>query len=223
MNELSPFIGVGLYTPLDAARLAEVSVRRVRGWVQGYRHDGVPAVIERQLPDVDGEAGLTYRDLIEVRFIQHFLRAGVSWVHIRQAAREAHGELLEGVRHLRFRTDRTTILADRLAEDGDRVARELVSRQYVLLDVLRESFLEEFDLEGEDLLRAWHPRSGQPNVRVDPERAFGRPIVEPGIPTRTLADALMAEGDDAERVARLYGTTPGLVREAAAFELTLTA
>lgn len=223
MNALPPLIGVGLYTPLEAAKLAEVSVRRVRGWVQGYRRDGAEPIIKRRLPDVDGDAALTYRDLIEVRFVQHFLRAGVSWPHIRQAAREAHGELLEGVQHLRFKTDRAKIFATRLAEDGDRKARELVSHQYVLLSVLEDSFLEEFELEGRDLLLAWQPRSQQPNVRVDPERAFGQPTVAPGIPTRTLADALLAEGGDAERVARLYGTTSALVREAVAFELTVAA
>lgn len=222
MNALSPFIGVGLYTPVEAAKLAEVSVRRVRGWVQGYRRNGADPVIKRRLPDIEGTPALTYRDLIEVRFIQHFLKAGVSWRHIRQAAREAHGELLEGVQHLRFRTDRSKIFADRLAANGDRAARELISGQYVLLDVLRGSFLSEFDLEGQDLLSTWRPRPQQPHVRLDPERAFGRPTVEPGIPTRILADALVAEGD-ADRVARLYGTTPDLVREAAAFELTLAA
>ena len=36
MDQISPYIGVGVYRAVDAARLAEVPAARVCGWVRGY-------------------------------------------------------------------------------------------------------------------------------------------------------------------------------------------
>jgi hypothetical protein len=44
-------------------------------------------VINRRLPDVEGKTALSFRELIEIRFVRHFLRAGVSWHALRRAAR----------------------------------------------------------------------------------------------------------------------------------------
>jgi hypothetical protein len=228
MNVAAPLIGAGIYTPADVARLAEVSAARVRGWITGYRRAatgkrGRP-IIRDDLPPIDGKLALSFSELIEVRFIRHFLRAGVSWPAIRRAADEAHRELLDhqGAR-LRFSTDGLTVFADQLASGGDRRSRDLVANQYVLLLILQDSIKQEFDLEAGDLIRAWHPRPETPGVLLDPARSFGRPIVEPGIPTQALATALEAEGGDAALVAALFGTTEALVRQAAAFEMNLAA
>ena len=228
MNALPDLIGLGLYSVPETARLAEVAPARVRGWVQGYRDGtGKPrraAVIGHALPDVDGKTALSFRELIEVRFIRHFLRAGVSWRNIRRAATEARPDLFGEVGHrLRFSTDGVTVFADTLARSGDRTALDLVARQYVMLHVLAGSIRSEFDLEAEDVIRAWHPRPATPLVLLDPRRSFGHPIVEPGLPTRALADALRAEGGDAGRVAALFGASEAAVRQAAAFEMTLAA
>jgi hypothetical protein len=171
---------------------------------------------------MEGKTALTFRDLLEVRFIRHFLRAAVSWRVIRQAAGEARRDFLDGDdRRLRYSTDGMTVFADAMAKNGDRRARDLVGNQYVLLHVLCKSIRSEFDLEGEDLIRAWRPRAQTRLVLLDPGRSFGRPIVADGIPTRALADALVAEHGNAARVAALYGTSEEAVRQAAAFELTL--
>jgi uncharacterized protein (DUF433 family) len=200
----------------------------LRGWVQGYTQGQGkprrPAVIDRRLPDLEGKAALSFRELIEVRFVRHFLRAGVSWRILRQAAREARQELLgdDGAR-LRFSTDGVTVFAEALANCGDRRARDLVANQYVLLLILEQSIRSEFDLDADNLIRAWTPRHETPLVVINPRRSFGHPIVEPGIPTATLADALIAEHGDAARVAALFDTTEEAVVQAAAFELTLAA
>jgi hypothetical protein len=228
VNTAPSLIGIGLYTVGEAARLAEVTPERVRRWVQlpgqGNSKPRRGALIAHTLPDLDGKVALSFRELIEVRFIRHFLRAGVSWRAIRLAAAEARHELLgEDDLRLRFSTDGVTVFAQALADDGDRRARDLVANQYVLLHILGQSIKAEFDLDASELIRAWHPRRETPLVLLDPRRSFGQPIVEPGVPTRTLADALAAERGDAARVAALFDTEESAVRQAAAFELTLAA
>ena len=228
MNAFPDLIGLGLYTIPEAARLAEVTPAQVRGWVHGYRDStGKPrraAVVGHLLPDAEGRTALSFRELVEVRFIRHFLRAGVSWRNIRRAAAEARRDLLSEAGHrLRFSTDGVTIFADSLARSGDRTALDLVANQYVMLHVLARSIRSEFDLEAEDVIRAWRPRPQTPLVLLDPRRSFGHPIVEPGVPTRALADALRAERGDAGRVAALFGTSEDAVRQAAAFEMTVAA
>jgi hypothetical protein len=89
--------------------------------------------------------------------------------------------------------------------------------------VLARSIQSEFDIDADDLIQAWHPRPETPLVLLDPRRSFGRPIVEPGILTRTLADALRAEGGNTGWVATLFGVPEEAVRQAAAFEVTLAA
>jgi hypothetical protein len=228
VNALPNLIGLGLYTIPQAARLAEVTPGQVRGWVHGYRESvGKPRrapVIGHALPDAEGKTALSFRELIEMRFVRHFLRAGVSWRNIRRAMAGARRELLhEAGQQLRFATDGMTIFANTLADDGDRTALDLVANQYVMLHVLAQSIRSEFDLEVEDVIRAWHPRAPTRLVLLDPRRSFGQPLVEPGIPTRALADALRAERGDAGRVAALFDTSEDAVRQAAAFEIAVAA
>jgi hypothetical protein len=228
VNAAPDLIGIGLYTVPEAARLTEVAAARVRGWVQGYhRGGGKPrrsGIVAHQLPELEGKTALSFQTLIEVRFVRHFLGAGVSWRAIRQAAGAARLELVGVTGHrLRFSTDGVTVFVDSLASGGDRQARDLVANQYVMLSILKQSIRSEFDLEGDDLIRAWHPRAATPLVLLDPRRSFGRPIVEPGVPTQTLADALRAERGDFARVAEMFGTSSDAVRQAAAFEMTLAA
>lgn len=228
MNVVRDFVGIGLYTVGDAARLTEVEPSRVRGWVQGY-HQGKgkrrrAAVVDHRLPDVEGKTALSFRELIEVRFIRHFLRAGVPWPVIRRTAAEARRELLGGDdARLRFSTDGVTIFADALARDGDRRARDLVANQYVMLRIMEPSIKNEFDLDADDMIRAWMPRQETRLVTVDPRHSFGRPLVPPGIPTATLNDALIAEHGRIDRVAALFATTEEAVRQAVAFEMMLAA
>ncbi|MGH7057792.1 MAG: hypothetical protein ACREFZ_07885 [Acetobacteraceae bacterium] len=229
MNTYSELLGIGLYTVGEAARLAEVSPARVRGWVRGYdkptTHKPRPAVVGHALPELDGKLTLTFRELIEVRFVRHFLQAGVSWRAIRRAATEARRDLLgSDARTLRFSTDGVTIFANTLAEGGDRKARDLVQNQYVLQLIIAQSIRPEFDIEASAVIRAWHPRrAAMPAVFLDPRRSFGRPLVEPGIPTRALASALAAESGDVAAVARIFDTSDEQVRAAALFEATVAA
>jgi uncharacterized protein (DUF433 family) len=68
----------------------------------------------------------------------------------------------------------------------------------------------------------WWPLGHRRMVVVDPQRAFGAPIVvNSGIPTATLALAAGREGSPRE-VTRWYPVTEREVRDAIAFERSLS-
>jgi uncharacterized protein (DUF433 family) len=89
-------------------------------------------------------------------------------------------------------------------------------RQYVFKRAIEQTF-KDLDIE-RDVVARWRPFQGKQSVVIDPGRAFGQPIMmEFGIPTSALADALEAEGS-LERVAALYEVPAIAVRDAVKFE-----
>ena len=88
---------------------------------------------------------------------------------------------------------------------------------YLSLDDLVDKGVE-FGPEG--IPTQWKPSPERfPNVVLDPHFSFGSPVVVPGfIPTATLYEAVLAEGDE-EAAAGWYGVDPSIVRQAVTFEL----
>lgn len=234
MNAISsPFVGVGVYPVSLAARLADVPARKASDWVRGYRRrhargeDGQPSRLPPKLPPRLPQTGsrllLSFADLIEMRFVRHFRRAGVTWGAIDKAlplVRDLFRTTPSG--DVVFKTDGVRLFADKLASDGDREALDLVSRNYVMADVLRQTFQEELSLDA-GAIRSWMPRAETRSVRIDPRVQFGQPIVGRGIPTSVLADDFRLRGGDAEKVARWFGVTSAEVLDAVRFEQSLKA
>ena len=73
------------------------------------------------------------------------------------------------------------------------------------------------------MIEAWRPRAQYPLVLVNPNRQFGEPIVEPGVPTAVLAEDLVRYAGDADRVARRYNVARQAVVGAHRFENDLRA
>jgi uncharacterized protein (DUF433 family) len=231
VDQISPYLGVGVYRIMDAARLAEVPAARVRGWVRGYSMRGAdgssgnrrPPLLGSRLPE-SPEPLVSFADLIELRFVAHFRKAGLRWSRISKAVpmlREVFSEALDG--DVVFESDGVKLFADALAKDGSRNALDLVEHNYVMLGVLRDSFKEELRLDGKGIVTLWHPRIELPDVLIDPNRQFGQPIVEPGIPTAVLAEDFRRRGGDVDQVGRRYEVTPAIVLQAVRFEQTLMA
>src|SRR5439155_24896048 len=92
MAEINPnFFNIGIYTVADAARLTGVSTGRIRRWLRGYhfrsrkkQYHSRP-LWHGQLEPIDNSLALGFLDLIEVRFVDSFRAAGVSWAMLRQA------------------------------------------------------------------------------------------------------------------------------------------
>jgi uncharacterized protein (DUF433 family) len=175
-----------------------------------------------QLPPLEGELAIGFLDLIEVRFVDAFLRRGVNWRTVRQA--EARGRELFGTTHpfatRNFRTDGRAIFAE-LGGAGGGAVLELASDQLLFAQVVSPYLLGlEFD---QNAAARWWPLGARKAVVIDPNRSFGQPIVAPeGVPTAILAGAFAADGSQ-EAVARAYGVSLRSVRHAVEFEQKLAA
>jgi uncharacterized protein (DUF433 family)/DNA-binding transcriptional MerR regulator len=202
------FLGLGFYSVGDAAQLLKMPARNIRRWLGGYNF--------RE----NGE--LTFRDLIELRFVNAFAEAGVGLKAIRnclELAREVVGND-RPFSTSRFRTDGRTIFLDSIVKSGDEQLLDLKKRQFGFKPLIERSF-KDLDLEDDEVSR-WRPFKGRSTIVVDPERSFGQPIISDGVPTVALADAVKAEGT-AARVAALYEVPLASVRDAVQFESELRA
>jgi len=221
-------IGRGVYSLREACRLSGVPVRRIRRWTAGYRYRDKervrysPPVVGASLSAELGIPALDFVDLLEVRFLNAFREYGVSWNAIRIASERAQ-EIL-GIHHpfssRRFSTDGRTILAEFVSETGDEVLLDLVRRQYELRHVVKRYLHGEIAFDGSDSPTRWWPVQKSRRIVIDPQRAFGSPVVDAeGVPTRVLAAAVAAE-DSVEVVSELFEVDPISVSEAAEFEFS---
>lgn len=225
----APPLGTGFYTAPEAARLLRMPARTVNRWLGGYcytsgGHRGrMPPLWTPELPANDCHLELGFRDLIELRFVQAFVREQVDLRVIRRCL-EAARDAVQDPRPFstrRFKTDGRTIFLESLKVDGDSELIDLTRGQYVIRAVIEQTF-RELDIEG-DIVTRWRPFHGRASIVIDPRRAFGQPIAaDTGVPTVALADAVKAEGS-AERVACLYEVPMAVVRDAVRFEALLQA
>jgi uncharacterized protein (DUF433 family) len=228
------FLGVGLYAANDAARLLKMPVRNIRRWLGGYSFQQrsesriMPSLWTPDLPRTDDDRiELSFRDLIELRFVQAFVGAGVGLLAIRNCLEYAR-EIVGNDRPFstsRFRTDGRSIYLESLERlaSGETDARllDLKKRQYGFKRVLEQSF-KDLDIEDDEVAR-WRPFKGRDTIVIDPDRAFGQPIAAAyGVPTVALAESAEAEGS-AERTAALFEVSLDVVRDAVRFQNELLA
>ncbi len=121
MNEqfrsANALLGLGAYSAAEAARLIQTAPRNVRKWLGGYsfKKAGVvtpiPPLWRPQIPQDDGHLEVSFRDLIELRFIKAFVDAGVGLKAIRNCIDEARASVESDYPFAtrRFRTDGRTI------------------------------------------------------------------------------------------------------------------
>jgi len=231
VNDAMSLLGVGIYSVPEAARLTEVSANRIRRWLGGYDFkvkDGSvhksPALWQGAIRE-GKELSLSFRDLIEVRFVDAFRKHGVSWEVLRLSAQRA-AELFQ-VTHpfsaKRFRTDGKSIFADIVSESGEESLVDLFKNQYGFKKILDPYLYRGLEFSPSDDLLRWWPMGQKRKVVLDPARAFGQPIVSTGyIQTTVLASAYRAE-ESFERVANWFGTDARSVRDAVEFEGKLAA
>jgi uncharacterized protein (DUF433 family) len=228
-------LGRGAYGAAEAMRLinfrrpqaampGKISRQTVMRWLGGQEQSQALWTPDFRPIESDDAFDVSFRDLIELRFVKAFRDAGLSL----QTIRECFGRAVDMVHDARpfstrrFRTDGRTIFFE--ITDGVREGElvDLKRRQNVFHRIVEPSLHDlEFDA---DVVARWYPLGmARKSIVVDPGRSFGRPIVSNGgVPTETILRAVEAEGSR-ERVARLYEVPLGAVRDAVSFEQQLAA
>lgn len=222
-------IGVGLYTLADASWLLGVKQRSLRRWMEGYDYDRngesrhVEPLWTSDLPEIEGQVEISFRDLIELRFVKAFVEKGIGLRAIRNCidyARTCIGSdrpFSSG----RFRTDGRTIFLESLESLEDSRLLDLRKKQYVFKAVVEQTF-RDLDLE-DDAVAQWRPYHGKESIVLDPKRAFGQPIANSeGVPTIVLADAVNSEGS-VRNAAAIFEVDQQTVRDAVSFHRKLNA
>lgn len=224
------FFSTGIYMVPDAARLSGVSTWRIRRWLRGYRfrtkkreYHSRP-LWNGQLEPIDGSLALGFFDLIEIRFVDAFLKAGVSWTILR-AAHERGVKLFANPHPFcmnRFATDGRDIFVELHKKTGETSLLEIVRSQHVFAQITRP-FLKELEFDAVDTLLRWRPNTTHRLVVLDPARSFGRPIVtKHGVPTEVLAAAAKASSS-VQEVCRWYEVGKADIEDAVEFEQRLAA
>ena len=227
VHEREPnLLNAGLYTVPEAARLTRISVGKVRRWLKGYdfrsgtsvRHSD--AVWQGEIKPIENKLALSFRDLLELRFVDAFIRAGVSWKTMRRAHVRAQNELrtTHPFCSNRISTDGKNILLKQAEEDSDQALLNLVTEQREFSRIVQD-FLKELEFSGNDIV--WWPLGKGKQVVIDPRRNFGQPTVaKSGVPAITLARSVKANSS-VNVVARWYEVQRDEVRDAVEFEDSL--
>jgi uncharacterized protein (DUF433 family) len=235
-------LGRGVYGASEALRLINfrrrkdesdfrsISWRTIARWLRGYDyyHSGKirhsPPLWHPDYAGNDDTIELSFRDLIELRFVKAFRDIGLSLRTIRECFEQAV-DLVEDPRPFstqRFRTDGKTIFLEITNKVHEGELLDLKKRQSVFHRIVEPSLHElQFDA---NLVARWFPLgTSRKTVVVDPTRAFGRPIAaKEGVPTEVLFEAAKVEGS-VEKVAKLYQVELAGVRDAVDFQRQLAA
>lgn len=231
MNKVSAIIpiGIGYYTVPDAARLLGIPALNIRRWLGGYAFTNgdastsMPPLWHPELPRWDNHIELSFRDLIELRFVKAFLDRGLTINIIRRCldyARECVGDD-RPFSTRQFKTDGKTIFLNSAKTGEKSEMLDLKRKQYVIAQVIERSF-KDLDI-AQSSVSSWRPYKGKRSIVIDPQRSFGQPIAnDSGVPTIALAQAVEAEGS-LTRAAELFEVSPAVVRDALMYERSLEA
>jgi hypothetical protein len=226
-DDMGELIGIGLYTPAEAARLTRVPAAKIVRWLNGHSMKGQSynALWKSQVDLRDGHTYLGFRDLMEVKVAAEFIKHGVSAVRIRAAievARDVYG-YDHPLATDRFKTDGKdiflTIIDDLNKGPEQEKLLNTFKKQYAFAHIIERSLKGvQFDEKGAPLY--WWPLGTKEQIIVDPARSFGQPVDEvSSVPTRVLAAAGVFEGVNA--AAKSYEVPPSSVRRAMKFEAGL--
>lgn len=218
----------GFYAPGDAARLLRIdSARRVSRWVAGGS-GGQPVICADHSP-VGGKVSLSFLDMMEIRFLEHFRKQGVPLQTLRRAIVRAREDMKNrhpfALSNVRFLTDRKKVFAQVAEESGDTKTWNLVTRQYEIYVAIEDVLAKGVAFDPRSgLATSFRPLPEYQSVVVNPRFAYGRPVVgERGVPTAALVRMWRAEGGNKLRVARAFEIQENDVSNAIDFEIALAA
>ena len=182
--------------------------------------DHSDAVWKGELEPLENKLALSFRDLLELRFVDAFIRAGVSWRTMRRAHAKAQEELktTHPFCSNKIATDGKNILLRQGEEDSDEALVNLVTNQREFSRIVQR-FLKELEFSGKDII--WWPLGKARQIVLDPKRNFGQPTVaRSGVPAQTIARSVKANSSE-EMVASWYEVQADEVRDAVEWEASL--
>ena len=214
------FLSPGVYWLSEVRALAGVSSQVSRRYVRDYK--GRRGLWGGGAQRLEGRYYATFRDLMELRFVNAFRIAGVSWPRILRAAEYAGQRFGTDYpfSHRRFQTDGADVF------DYNDSGLEQVSQrgQMAFAAIIGPSLFNPIQYI-DDVPVRWYPAeewgldSVGRNVLIDPRFSFGAPVVsECHIPTDTLYRNFIAEGRSTAAVARSYRVSESTIWQAVAFE-----
>lgn len=231
MTLAQSLLGRGIYGITEAARLVSLPESRVRRWVRGYhtvqkqKRVWMPPLVGVAHPSMPSTESLSFADLIEVLYLEHFTTCGVRVRALRRVMERA--KALYQTPHPfgthRFVTDGGSIL-EQLADDVDVPSLlNILSGQMESRRLVETMLRGDLDFDQHDIVKRWWPLKRDRDVVVDPGRRFGAPISDStGIPTSILYRAYRAE-KSYRSVASWHEVPWQSVRDAVVFEQRLVA
>ncbi len=222
-----------VYPLAYAATLAGLDANTARRWVRGHaypykgeRRKSTP-VIHVPLARAGAKAGLSFEELLTLRLVRAFREKGLGLPTIKKAAQiaaERYGLANPFVTNA-FRSDGRSVFLElkrrRDVKGDDVVLVNALTGQQEFRDIVEPSLFRDVVFVGE-MPTQWFPRGREHLVVIRPDRVFGAPhIADTGVRTDVLADAVAAEGGDADAIAAVaawFKLTENQVREAIAAE-----
>ena len=228
-SSYSYLLNSGIYTIPDASRLSKVSTRRIRYWLKDLQtedHKEQPhhRLWKGQHSPIGSKLALGFNDLQEIRFVDAFLRQGISWPTLRQAHSRAK-EIYQTEHPFctrKFVTDGVDIFDSIRSQNHGEHLTDVIRGQRVFPQIVT-LFIKELKFSSRDELESWWPLGLKKQVVLDPARQFGQPIIaKEGVPTEILYQAVKA-GQTLEEVAEWYEIDVASTKDAFDFESSLLA
>jgi uncharacterized protein (DUF433 family) len=225
------YLGVGLYTLSEAARILRKPAATLRRWA-GAGHPNAEErdslsipLVRREDPELVAQGLLTFSELIALLLIRRLRQAEVALAAIRSMAAQA-SEALQTSQPFasgRLYTERSPLLASNRDKDGASSSSAVLESQRQAIESVLTSLASQLDCAEDGTICGYWPLGKGRRVVLDPARAFGQPIDSvSGVPTRALA-GMSSAGEPIEKVARWYRVDPEAVRDAVLFEQSLAA
>ncbi len=212
-------LGMGIYSPREAARLVGLKPQDVRRWTRGS--GPTLPLWNAYFQELDDSSEISFLDLIEVRVVSSLRRNGISLQAIRFAIEYAQEEFKidRPLATLSFKTDGKEILINAVENDGELTSLNFKrAGQKVFSKIIQQSLV---DLEFENARPVrWKPKNAK-SVVIDPERAFGAPILDEfGISTRVIYDEYQ-NFNDLSYLSKIYEVPKKIIQSAISFERSL--
>ncbi|MEP1964689.1 hypothetical protein [Tateyamaria sp.] len=213
-------LGMGVYTPREAARLVGTNAQQVLRWTRGSGPNEPLWPAHYQFLDED-VSEISFYDLIEIRVVSAMRKAGIALQSIRFAISYAKSELKieRPLASRSFKIDGDELLMDAIENDGEYVSlSKKRAGQKVFKQIISQS-LNDLEYDGSYASR-WRPR-GFSKVIIDPQRHFGDPILDKhGISTSVLKREFENFGD-VSYLSKIYEITASDIRSGVGFEDSL--